>query len=68
MPKPVMQTRCVGLAPDASGHALAPPEIVYECSEPERSPGIRLLEAAIYVAAPVWFCFLIWKIIEKALG
>ncbi len=34
--KAVLQTRCVGMAPDSSGHALAPPEYVYECREPER--------------------------------
>lgn len=37
MTKRVLQTKCVGMAPDSSGHALAPPEIVYECEEPARA-------------------------------
>lgn len=41
--KAVLQTRCVGMAPDSSGHALAPPEYVYECREPERVPFIKRL-------------------------
>jgi hypothetical protein len=44
MTKPVLTTRCIGMAPDASGHPLAPMEYVYECQEP---PKASLLDRAI---------------------
>jgi hypothetical protein len=44
MTKPVLQTRCIGMQPDSSGHPLAPMEYVYECSEPPRT---SLLDRAI---------------------
>lgn len=34
--KAVLETRFIGQAPDASGHPLAPPELVFQTSEPER--------------------------------
>jgi len=34
--KRILQTRNVGMKPDASGHLFAPMEIVYECEEPKR--------------------------------
>lgn len=34
MVKPVLQTRFIGMQPDASGHPLAPMELVYSCEEP----------------------------------
>lgn len=68
MPKPVLKTRLVGQATHYSRHPLAPPELVYTCHEPARPPlPIRLLEAAIMIAGPIWFGFLVWKVIEKAL-
>lgn len=71
MTKRVLQTKCVGMAPDSSGHALAPPEIVYECEEPRR-PKTTLYErfhvllglaGAVYVAA-----IIIYRVWQAALG
>lgn len=37
MKKPTLQTRNVGMTTDASGHPMAPMEIVYEIETPKRN-------------------------------
>ncbi len=51
-----METRCVGLAPDASGHPLAPPELVYETSEPERTTFLSRLAGLSFAKKYALFC------------
>jgi len=58
MTKPVLTTRCIGMAPDASGHPLAPMEYVYECSEPPRTTFWQRLMGLSWSKKYVLFCVL----------
>lgn len=54
--KAVLETRFVGMAPDASGHPLAPPELVYLASEPRRSSFLARLAGLSFPKRYALFC------------
>lgn len=67
--KAVLETRFVGQAPDASGHPLAPPELVYQTQEPV-TPRINWVGEllAIAVAFIAGSAFILSPLPNYALG
>ena len=73
----VLQTRQVGLTTHASGHVMAPPDIVYEVEEPKRPDRSRLFieewsAPNIWVTVGIWafvvvpcFAYGIWHVLTN---